>query len=111
MSARRGAFCLFLSTTKKRGGTSAFSFTEKRKQLFQLLHVRAPAIFANLESFSEANVAGFVLSVKVRKLCSETVCLVFVTLFKIAAHLGMTIPLFSRVAGDQIGRTIGAPFV
>src|SRR6478735_9317637 len=61
--------CLFLSTTKKRGRTGSFSFTEKREKLFQLIHVRAAAIFANLERFGEANVAGLVLSVEVRKFC------------------------------------------
>src|SRR6185369_2960458 len=82
------------------------SVAKERKQTFQLGCVRTPAILTNLKRLRVLNFIGLIISVKLSEFGAIFLCYVLVPVREPVANLFAAGLQFSRVAGDEISRTI-----
>ena len=84
---------------------------EKRKESCQFGFVGTPAIFADFKCLGIFDPHSPVFAVRLLQLGAKSIGDRFISVGKAIAHFLMTLLLFLRIAGKQIGGAVGAAFV
>src|SRR5438093_3644037 len=84
---------------------------EKRKEPGQFSLVRPASVFADFECLGVFDLRSPVLAIGLLQFGAKAIGHRFIAAGKAIAHFLMTLLLFLRIAGKQVGGTVGAAFI